>query len=78
MKSFTDWELLHELDSAIMSLDDCNTQGNVGEVLPGTTTPLTLTTVSYALDESMMRMVSGKKMSGLFLGFVKFYTYFFY
>lgn len=55
-----------------MSLDDCVSQANVGEVLPGTTTPLTLTTIGYGLDASVTRQVTGVKMSGLFLRFVKF------
>lgn len=55
-----------------MSLDDCVSQANVGEVLPGTTTPLTLTIIGYGLDSSVTRQVSGVQMSGLFLRFVRF------
>lgn len=73
LKPLTDWELLHELDTAVMSLDDCFTQANVGEVLPGTTTPLSITIIGYALDASVNRQVSGVHISGLFSMFVKIY-----
>lgn len=72
MKPLTDWELLHEFDAAVMSLDDSVTQANVGEVLPGTTTPLSLTIIGYGLDASVVRQVSGTQQSGLFTTYVNF------
>ena len=47
---WTDWELGHEFDTATASDHEVNTRGNVGEVLPGALTPLTLSTVVKCLD----------------------------
>ena len=47
---WTDWELAHELDTAFASDHEISTRGNVGEVLPGALTPLTLSTVVKCLD----------------------------
>ena len=47
---WTDWELAHELDTAFASDHEISTRGNVGEVLPGALSPLTLSTVVKCLD----------------------------
>ena len=50
LQSWTNNELLHEFDSAIVSNSDISTKANVGEVLPGATTTLTQSWGTRILD----------------------------
>ena len=38
---YSDWEIEHEFDSPLLSENEIWTTANLGEVLPGTITPLT-------------------------------------
>ena len=51
---FSSWELLHELDTPIMSNDDISTFGNVGEVMPQTMTPLTTSTLIISFERGLL------------------------
>jgi phosphohistidine swiveling domain-containing protein len=50
LQSWTNHELSHEFDTAIVSHHDINTKGNVGEVFPGATTTLTQSWCARILD----------------------------
>lgn len=54
-KSFTAWELLHEFDSAIMSEEDYFTFGNVGEVMPEASTPLTSSLMIPSFERTLFK-----------------------
>lgn len=53
----SNWELLHEMDTAVMSPDDLFSFANVGEVMPGCMTPLTSSTIMNALQIATLRAV---------------------
>jgi pyruvate,water dikinase len=42
---FSEWELMHELDSPHLSNNDYSTRANIGEVIPGSCSYLSLTSV---------------------------------
>lgn len=64
----SNWELLHELDTAVMSTDNMYTFANIGEVLPDCVTPLTGTTVIQSLQSATMKIVrSSLPYGGRFL-----------
>ncbi|XP_035679829.1 prodigiosin synthesizing transferase PigC-like [Branchiostoma floridae] len=46
----TEWELMHEFDTPLVSEKEISTTSNVGEILPGAVTPLTASTVCQALE----------------------------
>ncbi|KAJ1521432.1 hypothetical protein ONE63_003103 [Megalurothrips usitatus] len=48
--NWTDFELLHEMDSPVTSDDDVWSTANTGEVMPGATSPLAYSTVTRAND----------------------------
>lgn len=50
LNNFTDYEIIHERDSAFMSCQEVLTKANVGEVLCGAVSPLTLTVVREIID----------------------------
>ncbi|XP_059048073.1 putative phosphoenolpyruvate synthase [Achroia grisella] len=58
LERWTEEELLHELDTPIMSDDELTTFANTGEVLPKPVTPLTVDLVLYPLMITMNDMVS--------------------
>lgn len=64
--ALSSWELLHELDSAIMSEDDLHTFGNVGEVMPEAVTPLTCSIVGPSLNRTMLTVIIPEKISPLY------------
>ncbi|KAJ6633279.1 putative phosphoenolpyruvate synthase, partial [Pseudolycoriella hygida] len=73
LNSYTNWELLHELDTAIMSEDEFSTFANVGEVFPEMLSPLSLTTVATVLNKitSILALKEKDFYDGLFSnGFV--------
>ena len=65
--SWTDWELEHEFDTASASDHEINTRGNVGEVLPGALSPLTLSTVVKCLDLGLAQQAGDKVGPGSFI-----------
>lgn len=54
----SNWELLHELDTAVMSKEDLFSFANVGEVMPGCVTPLTSSTIVNLLQQSTIKAVN--------------------
>ncbi|KAL3866316.1 hypothetical protein ACJMK2_043623 [Sinanodonta woodiana] len=52
----TDEELMHEFDTPVTDCKACLTTGNVGEVLPGTTSPLTIDIGGRLVDLAMKIM----------------------
>ncbi|KAG7162152.1 Pyruvate phosphate dikinase, PEP/pyruvate binding domain-containing protein [Homarus americanus] len=50
LDEWTDYEVTHEQDSAVLCDHELLTRGNTGEVLPGSITPLTLSVLPPALD----------------------------
>ena len=65
--NWTDWELEHEFDTGCASDHEINTRGNVGEVLPGALTPLTLSTVVKCLDLGLAQQAMDKVGPGSFI-----------
>ena len=65
--SWTDWELEHEFDTGSPSDHEVNTRGNVGEVLPGALTPLTLSTVVKCLDLGLAEQARDKIGPGVYI-----------
>lgn len=53
LDNWTDFELTHELDSIVPVENDILTFANVGEVFPGVTSPLTISTFIYYLNNSV-------------------------
>ena len=53
LENWTDFELMHELDFAAPLENDIFTFANVGEVFPGVTSPLTLSTFVVLLNNSI-------------------------
>ncbi|KAG4076423.1 hypothetical protein HA402_005866 [Bradysia odoriphaga] len=68
LHAYSNWELLHELDTPIMAADDYTSFANVGEVFPEILTPLTLTTVATILNKSTSELIIKEKdfYGGLF------------
>ncbi|KAL3832030.1 hypothetical protein ACJMK2_023710, partial [Sinanodonta woodiana] len=48
----TDDELLHEFDTPVVSDSERLIQGNIGEMMPGCVTPLTMTTFARAVNDA--------------------------
>ncbi|CAH0549548.1 unnamed protein product [Brassicogethes aeneus] len=59
LNSWTDFELLHELDAPIMTEQNIYTLANVGEVYPGATTVLSQTTSQYFTSKSVQIAIDG-------------------
>lgn len=59
LNALSNWELLHEMDTPVMSPDDLFTFANVGEVFPDAVTPLTYSTVVYMLQRTTSRNITG-------------------
>lgn len=55
LRSWTDWELSHEFDEAALSNELVYTVGNTGEVFPGATSALTISTVIKGLDKAYQK-----------------------
>lgn len=53
LDNWTDFELTYELDSIVPVENDILTFANVGEVFPGVTSPLTISTFIYLLNCSL-------------------------
>lgn len=51
LNNFTDWEIAHETDSAIMSPEDISTRANVGEVLNGALTKLSRALITDTFEK---------------------------
>lgn len=63
LDSWTDYELKHEFDSSILTAADHVTKANTGEVFPGATSPLGISTVGRLLDcgvQSVMKQQFGR------------------
>ncbi|KAL3866318.1 hypothetical protein ACJMK2_043625 [Sinanodonta woodiana] len=52
----TDEELIHEFDTPLTDCKACITSGNIGEMLPGITTPLTIDLFGRAVDLAVKKM----------------------
>uniref|UniRef100_A0A0N8BPI2 Phosphoenolpyruvate synthase n=1 Tax=Daphnia magna TaxID=35525 RepID=A0A0N8BPI2_9CRUS len=62
LDAWTDFELRHEFDSPILTDSDYLTKANTGEVAPGATSPLTVSTTIRILDLNFQTIV--KKQFG--------------
>lgn len=66
--TLSNWELLHERDTAVMGPDDHFSFANVGEVLPGCLTPLTSSSVVQVLQRATMQTINpDRRYRGRFL-----------
>ncbi|XP_067001276.2 rifampicin phosphotransferase [Anabrus simplex] len=54
LDSWSDFELLHELDSPLIADNEVLTTANTGEVLPGATSPLAQSTLVTTLDKGII------------------------
>lgn len=59
LNQFTDWELAHEFDTAIMSEEDLCTTATVQEVMPGALCPLTRHYILQCLESSIAHQLNG-------------------
>jgi hypothetical protein len=69
LNSFTDFEIIHENDSAVMSHShDMYTKANVGEVITGTMSVLNQSTMRKCLEESVFKSQhkGSREYSGLY------------
>lgn len=66
LNNFTDYEIVHENDSAIMSPQDVLTKANVGEVLPGAISVITQNIVTKCIERQVEMQMFGKKVPELF------------
>lgn len=58
LNNFTDFEIIHENDSAVMSPEDVLTTANIGEAFLGTVSPLSQSiTAKFILDNGLGRLV---------------------
>lgn len=53
--AFSTWELMHEFDTPIMSDEDLHTFGNVGEVMPESLTPLSVSILPSSFEKGIMK-----------------------
>lgn len=60
LNQFSDWELIHEYDSAIMSEEDLCTTANVQEVVPGAICPLSRDILVKFLEKGIIQQIEGK------------------
>ena len=60
LDNWNDFELRHEFDSPIISNSEYFTKANTGEVLPGASSPLSVTVTSRALDLSIQTVMKGQ------------------
>ena len=63
-ETWTDYELTHELDTATASKVDIYTRANVGEVMPGAMTTLSLTTINKCDPAREIRSTASPIASG--------------
>ncbi|KAK3608147.1 hypothetical protein CHS0354_034105 [Potamilus streckersoni] len=59
----TEEELMHEFDTPVVDMKECLTTGNIGEMLPGAASPLTIDLFGRTLD------LAAKKMYGCGIAF---------
>ncbi|XP_050396283.1 putative phosphoenolpyruvate synthase [Patella vulgata] len=55
----TEDDIIHEFDSAFSSDIECVTTGNIGEMMPGAVTPLTLSTFARSIDYALQNFNFG-------------------
>lgn len=67
INNYTEYELLHEMDTPIFSKDTMNTRANVGEVFPGATTVLSQSVVVKCLDSALETIALYSKCSPYYL-----------
>lgn len=63
LNSYTDFEIINERNSAIMSCEDITTKANVGEVLVGATSSLSQSITREVLDNQVEKSMLGGKES---------------
>ncbi|GAB6030505.1 hypothetical protein CHUAL_007367 [Chamberlinius hualienensis] len=79
--NLTDFEIMHEFDTVLRVDEESFSTANVGEVMPGSTTPVTFTSVSRAQVPFVQKMISWRvschrydptitEMFGIFYGHV--------
>lgn len=66
LNNFTDYEIAHETDSAVMGGYDIYTRANVGEVLSGAVSKLTNAIVTEQIESSNLKMFGGRNYSTLY------------
>lgn len=69
LNNFTDFEIIHENDSAIMSPEDVLTKANVGEVLPGAISVLSQSIVKQSIQVKTAQQMGEKSPSSLYTKF---------
>lgn len=60
LNQFSDWELIHEFDTATMSEEELNTTANIQEVAPGTMCPLSMDVLGSCIEQSISDQLDGK------------------
>ena len=72
LNNFTDFEITHEYDTAVMSVEDIRTKANIGEIVLGAASSLTQSTFACTIDRKISKdMKLEESYTGLYLSFVK-------
>lgn len=66
LNQFSDWELIHESDTAIMSQEDLCTTANIQEVMPGSVCPLSIDNMANSVEQAVHDAIDGKGSSIVF------------
>lgn len=77
LNNFTDFEIIHENDSAIMSANTLLTKANVGEVFLGTMSTFSQSTMAKALDKGVLTNFGKDKAAIPFAFFAISHQHFF-
>lgn len=65
LNTFSNFELLHEFDNAVMSPEDFFTRANIGEALPGAVSTLSISVMGKLFEKSIRKLI-GVTPSSLF------------
>lgn len=72
---WTEYELLHEFDTAIFTEETMTIRANVGEVMPKPISALTYCVVVQNLEETICSFVMGMKATPFYLQFMNMFNY---
>lgn len=61
LNNFSDYEIIHENDSAVMSVENVITKANVGEVILGSVSVLTQSTIIDMLEKNLVKSFRTEK-----------------
>lgn len=63
LNAFSNFELLHEFDDAVMSPEDFFTRANIGEAMPGAASSLTISVMGKLFEKAIRKLMRVKPSS---------------